>query len=46
MFQNGPELPIMATGDVNSTGGNLDIEDLIALVSYMFQNGPDLNCTF
>ena len=44
MFQDGPVPGILESIDVDGSGGDPDIADLIALVTFMFQEGPDLNC--
>jgi hypothetical protein len=44
MFQDGPAPEVMESADVNGNLTGPDIEDLVYLVEYMFQEGPALNC--
>jgi hypothetical protein len=44
MFIGGPAPENWLAADVNGSGGYADIEDLVYLVDYMFNNGPALTC--
>jgi hypothetical protein len=44
MFNDGPEPPVMATADVDGSGGIINIADLVYLVDYMFNGGPAPVC--
>jgi len=42
MFSDGPEPPCMKEANIDGDiFGNIDIADLVHLVSYMFQQGPE-----
>ena len=42
MFQQGPEPSCMLEADVNASGSDLiAIDDLVYLIDYMFNSGPE-----
>ena len=40
MFSGGPAIDCPEEGDINGSGGNIDISDLVYMVNYMFSGGP------
>jgi len=40
MFTGGPEPIPFESGDIDCSGGPIDIADLVHLVDYMFNDGP------
>jgi len=40
MFNSGPAPVCMGEVDINGNGSELNIEDLVYLVNYMFNGGP------
>lgn len=39
MYQQGDEPQCLAEADINGSGGDIDISDLVWLVEYMYQGG-------
>ena len=44
MFNEGPPPPVMEAADVDGSGGEIDIADLVYTVDFMFNDGPAPNC--